>query len=255
MINFIRKSLHYVERKVIPLKPEKFYKIGNQRPLISFSFDDFPLSAGITGAGILKKYNIKGTFYISLGRLGHDSTVGKICDLDTIKNLIDEKHEIGSHTYYHTYPYDESLDHYEESIIKNEQRFKELFSASRFETFAYPFGINSNNFKKIVRKYFRCARTTTNGVNFGKVDVNSLKAFPVYGSGENLKLIKSAIQFTLKQNGWLNLYTHDITETPSMFGCTPNYFEDVVKLSVDSGASIVTIKEACDILSIPIKES
>jgi len=147
MYSILLKSFHYIEKKVIPLKPEKFYKIENERPLISFSFDDFPLSAGTTGAEILKKYDMRGTFYVSLGRLGHDSTVGKICDFNTIKNLLDEKQEIGSHTYYHEYPYDDSIENYEKSIIVNNQKFTEIFSGNRFETFAYPYPGRSTRYQ------------------------------------------------------------------------------------------------------------
>jgi hypothetical protein len=79
-----------------------------------------------------------------------------------------------------------------------------------------------------------------------------LKAFPLYGRGEEFDLVKSGIQFTIKEKGWTIFYTHDVIDNPSLFGCTPKFLEDVVKMSVDSGAKIVTFKEACDILSVPM---
>lgn len=249
--NFFRKSIHYIEKKFFPLRPDKFYYIGNQSPMISFAFDDFPVTAGINGAGILNKYDIKGTFFISLGILGQESNVGKISDLNIIKNLITDGHEIGSHTYGHVNRFDISLEDYEKSIIKNELSFKDLISKNGFDTFSYPYGIAGNRVQQIVKKYFRCARTSNIGVNFGQTDLNMLKAFPLYGRGEELDLMRSAIQFTIKENGWSIFYTHDVVENPSLFGCTPKYLEDVVKLSVESGAKIVTLKEACDILSVP----
>jgi|WetSurSiteA1Bulk_404760.scaffolds.fasta_scaffold09987_3 peptidoglycan/xylan/chitin deacetylase (PgdA/CDA1 family) len=252
MINFIRKTFHYFEKKIMIRKPEKYYYLGHQRPMISFAFDDFPLSAGVTGAGIINNYNLKATFFISLGKLGQNSAVGKICEVDTLKNLISQNHEIGSHTYDHTNRFEVSIDDYEKSIIKNQQCFEELFPGGRLETFSYPFGIAGNRAQMIVQKHFRCARTSNIGVNFGKVDVNMLKAFPVYGSGEEIELLKSAIQFTIIERGWLIFYTHDVRENPSLYGCTPKYLEEVVRLSVESGAKIVTIKEACNILSVPL---
>lgn len=243
------KILNFAE-KILPLKSEKLFAIRTQKPLISFSFDDFPLSAAHTGAEIMQKFNIKGTYFVSLGRLGQDSKVGKICDIDTIKKLIEEKHEIGNHTYNHSNGYEVSLEDYEQSVINNVAKFRELFITEDFETFSYPFGIASNRIQSIVRRYSRCARTTNRGINFGNIDVHLLKAFSLYGHGEEFGLIKSAIQFTISKNGWLNLYTHDISANPSLFGCTPEYFEKVVEYSVNSGAIIVPLKEACDILQI-----
>ena len=52
--------LNYAE-KILPLKSEKLFAIGTQKPLISFSFDDFPLSAAHTGDELMQKFNIKGT--------------------------------------------------------------------------------------------------------------------------------------------------------------------------------------------------
>ena len=52
--------------------------MGNDRPLISFSFDDFPRSALFTGGALLEQYGVAGTYYASLGLMGKTSPTGEI---------------------------------------------------------------------------------------------------------------------------------------------------------------------------------
>ena len=255
MKNVLRKLIYFSYRLRASYKSRNIHTLGNKVPLISFTFDDFPESAALRGAEILERFNVQGTYYICLGMIGQESPVGKICDIDTIKNLIEAKHEIGSHTYDHANPYEYPIDTYEKSIFTNEQCYKDSFLASDgFQNFAYPSGYVSAEAKRITEKYFRCARTSYRGINIGKVDLNMLKAYPVYGNGKNISLLKTIIDRNIKKNGWLIFYTHDVVENPSSYGCTPKYLEDVVKCSLDSGAELVTVAQACDIISAPFKK-
>ena len=187
--------------------------------------------------------------------IGQESPVGKICDLDTVKNLIREKHEIGSHSYDHVNAYKDSIVTYEKSIQTNERCYRDsLFESDGFQSFSYPFGYVSSGAKRIAQKYFRCSRTAYRGINVGSIDLNMLKAYPVYGNGENMELMRLVIDRNIKKWGWLIFYTHDVKKNPSSFGCTPEYLEKIVKYSLDSGAKLVTIKDACDIISAPFKK-
>jgi peptidoglycan/xylan/chitin deacetylase (PgdA/CDA1 family) len=50
--------------------------------------------------------------------------------------LIEEKHEIGSHTYDHANPYEYPIDAYEKSILTNEQSYKDsLWRQMDFKVF------------------------------------------------------------------------------------------------------------------------
>jgi len=248
MKSFLQRIIYYSYRIKATYNYRNLHTLRNKVPLISFTFDDFPVSSALTGAEILKKHNIRGTFYISLGMIGKESSVGKICDLDTVKNLIEENHEIGSHTYDHANAYKDSIETYEKSILTNEQSYKDSFLASDgFQTFSYPFGYVSSGVKRIAQKYFRCSRTTYRGINTGSIDLNMLKAYPAYGNGEHIELMKSVIDRNIKKRGWLIFYTHDVRENPSLFGCSPEYLEKIVKYSLDSGAKLVSVKEACSL--------
>ncbi len=255
MKNVLRKLIYLSYRLRASHKFRNLYTLRNKVPVISFTFDDFPESAALKGAEVLEKFDVQGTYYISLGMIGRESPVGEICDIDTIKNLIEAKHEIGSHTYDHINAYEYPIDTYEKSILTNEQIYKDSFLASDgFQSFSYPLGYVSTEAKKIAEKYFRCSRTTYHGINIGKVDLNMLKAYPVYSNGNHISLLKAIIDSNIKKNGWLIFYTHDVVENPSSFGCTPEYLEEVVKYSLNSGAKVVTVEQACDIISAPFKK-
>ncbi len=248
MKNLFQKFIYFSYRIKATYTYRTIHTLNNKVPLISFSFDDFPISAAITGADILNKYNIKGSFYVSLDLLDKESNVGIICDINSIKKLISKNHEIGSHTYTHANAYEDSIESYEKSIIQNENNFKNLFLANGFETLSYPFGFVSTDAKRIAQKHFRCARTSYQGINIGRIDLNMLKAYPIYGKGENIELMNSIIDNNNKKRGWLIFYTHDVAENPSAFGCTPEYLEKLVKYSLDSGAKLVSVKEACNLI-------
>src|SRR4030095_3773547 len=53
-------------------------RLQNSQPLISFSFDDFPRSAFLTGARILADHGISGTYYTSFGLMGETAPTGEI---------------------------------------------------------------------------------------------------------------------------------------------------------------------------------
>ena len=254
MNNAFSRLIHLSHRFRASYKFRNLHTLKNKVPLISFTFDDFPKSAALRGAEILRKYNVQGTYYMSFGIIGQESPVGEICDTNTVKNLIEEKHEIGNHTYDHINAYEYPIDVYEKSILRNEQIFKDLFLVSNgFQNFSYPLGYVTTGAKRITEKYFRCSRTSYRGINIGKVDLNMLKAYPVYGKGKSISLLKAIIDRNRKNNGWLIFYTHDVADNPSSYGCTPEYLEKVVQYSFNSGSELVTVAQACDIISAPLK--
>src|SRR5207237_1150170 len=63
------------------------FPIDTQVPLISFTFDDFPRSALLTGGAILKRFGLLGTYYASFGLMGTKAPTGSIFLADDIGAL------------------------------------------------------------------------------------------------------------------------------------------------------------------------
>jgi hypothetical protein len=75
-----------------------------------------------------------------------------------------------------------------------------------------------------------------------------LCAFFLEQSRENPEAVKRLIHQNAQARGWLIFATHDVCDTPSRFGCTPSFFEQVVQWSLESGARILPVVEALKVL-------
>src|SRR5262249_27637787 len=59
-----------------------------------------------------------------------------------------------------------------------------------------------------------------------------------------IRRIKEMIARNAERQGWLVLYTHDVTDRPSPYGCTPGEFREVLQCAVQSRADVLSIAEA-----------
>ena len=243
------------QRTVSALSFRRQFQMRNQTPFISFTFDDFPCSAFRAGGLILKKAGVRGTFYASLGLMGTEAPSGKIFLLNDLRDAAAEGHEIGCHTYAHCDSWKTAPATFEESIVQNQRALAGAVSGAAFKTFSYPISWPRPRTKRRVGRHFTCCRCGGQTFNSGIVDLNSLKAFFLEKSADNIGPIKSLIDENRQQRGWLIFATYDIAEQPTRYGCTPSFFEQVVAYSVTSGARILPVIEAwqaiCDSARMP----
>lgn len=219
-----------------------------EKPLISFTFDDFPVSAAEKGADLLDTYGVRGTFYASFGLSGRQTIVGKISDASHMARLIQRGHEIGDHTFDHSDALEVSSGRFEESILKNRSYLKAHYPDLEFATFAYPYGYLEFGTKKIAQKYYGCSRSAWKGINHGRIDLNLLRSFPLLGDLSSFKAVKRLVDRNLRLNGWLIFFTHDVDERPSDCGCSPGLLEEVLKYAVDTGTTVLNVDQARNLL-------
>jgi peptidoglycan/xylan/chitin deacetylase (PgdA/CDA1 family) len=198
----------------------------------------------------LNKYGVKGTYYTSLCFLNKSSDAEPYFTLQNLSELLQDGHEIGCHTFDHLHAEKSSSKDYINSIKKNLEQYTKYFPDKTLKSFSYPFGGININAKKVANEHFITARTNWPGINFSVTDLSLLKANRMYNSENSLELIKELIDKNVQGKGWLIFYTHDVRPNPSHFGCTPEYFDDVVKYSVNSGSVVKTINEAVNIIKM-----
>jgi len=58
------------------------------KPIISFTFDDFPKTAFTHGAKILEKNNVKGTFYLAFGLANTVYEIGEAFSENDVKVML-----------------------------------------------------------------------------------------------------------------------------------------------------------------------
>ena len=227
------------------------FLIRAYRPLISFTFDDFPRSALLSGGAILNRFGLAGTYYASLGLAGREMPSGEMFQRGDLATLVEQGHELGCHTFSHCNSWDTDAKTFENSIIENRAELSELCPGTEFHSFAYPINLPRPLTKARIANYFLCCRGGGQTFNVGKVDLNQLSAYFLEKSRDNIQAIQSIIDRNCQDCGWLIFATHDVSETPTPVGCTPAFFERVVEYAVHSGANILPVAQAMKVIGAP----
>jgi peptidoglycan/xylan/chitin deacetylase (PgdA/CDA1 family) len=231
---FSRKLAAYVATKRIrPL---------NQRPLVSITFDDIPESAFLNGARVLEDHGVRGTFYIAGGLCGTADADRRMSTAAQCIELHRRGHEIGCHTFSHSVVQDLDADGFTAELDSNREFFAELMPELTLENFCYPYGISSLSRKLQAQARFNSCRGTKAGINAGSIDLGMLKATPIDYTTSPRAVI-NAISETVRLNGWLILFTHDVADQPTWIGCTPQLLKMVVASAQEQGCEVVTVRD------------
>jgi peptidoglycan/xylan/chitin deacetylase (PgdA/CDA1 family) len=223
-------------------------RMRNEAALISFSFDDFPRTAYQLGGSTLRTHGVRGTYYAALGLMGSDTPVGEIFSREDLYNVVSDGHELGCHTFAHCHAWNTAPSAFEESIIENARCLHELLPDVSFKTLSYPIAGPRPHSKRRAARHFPCCRFGGQTHNVGVIDRSLLSAFFLEQSKHDPDAVKRAIDKNAEDCGWLIFATHDVCETPTRFGCTPGFFEDVVRYATRSGARILPVGEAFDVV-------
>ena len=221
-----------------------------QQPIISFTFDDFPRSALLTGGAILERFGLRGTYYASFGLMGRTAPTGEIFGPEDAAALVARGHELGCHTFSHCHSWETRTNEFESSLLENRAALETLLPGARFRTFSYPISPPRPHTKRMVGQRFAAARGGGQTFNVGQADLTYLRAYFLEKARHDRHAIKSLIEQNRAARGWLIFATHDVCNAPTPYGCTPDLFEDIVNCSVRSGARIVPVAEAIQLASV-----
>jgi peptidoglycan/xylan/chitin deacetylase (PgdA/CDA1 family) len=241
-------GLHLLERlqgRYIRTAARTFFRrpfsVQTQVPIVSFTFDDFPRSALLTGGAILQRYGAVGTYYASFGLMGTEAPTGQIFLREDLDVLLKQGHELGCHTYDHYDSWETESRQFENSVLKNREALEEFCPGVSFQTFSYPISPPRARTKRRVSRHFVCSRGGGQTFNTGATDLNYLASYFLEKSRGEVQPVKDLIDRNREARGWLILDTHDVSETPTPFGCTPSFFEEVVQHAVNSGGRVLPV--------------
>ena len=225
---------------------------GLARPLLTISFDDAPTSAANIGARVLDQHNARGTWFISAGLMGKACHLGAYTRVDEVKALAAAGHEIGCHTYSHLDCGKASAGDIARGLDQNQQSLK-LMGIRPSQTFAYPYGDVSPWAKAVVNHRYLASRALHHGLIHTGTDLNQAPAVGIEGEhGEQTALMW--LRKAAETPAWLVLYTHDVRDNPSSWGCTPDVFARLVGEAAGMGFDIVTFEDgARRALGMPAK--
>src|ERR1700688_1823607 len=97
----LRHSLGSLRRRALCSLYRRTVLSGNNGPIVSFTFDDFPRTAYSAGAPILEKFGARGTYYVSGGLMQRSSDLGDMFAAGDLLCLADRGHELGTQTFQH----------------------------------------------------------------------------------------------------------------------------------------------------------
>ena len=226
--------------RLVTTKPARLE--GLVRPLLTISFDDAPVSAAREGAGILERHGVRGTYFISTGLSGQESHLGRYTEAADIQALAKAGHEIACHTLTHLDCGRAKAPAIAAELDANREALRKLgLPAPR--TFAYPYGDVSPAAKSVLNSRFIASRALHHGLVTTGADLNQAPAVGIEGKeGEGVarQWLERAADTPAS---WLILYTHDVRQTPSGWGCTPDVLERLVRDALANGFEIVTFED------------
>ena len=229
-----------LRRRFARLTNRRPAQLNLTRPVVSFTFDDIPASAAHAGAAALEAHGARGTFYVCAGLFGQEGHMGRFADATEVSALIRQGHEVAGHTLNHldchrTAPADLNAD-----LDANDAALRELGAAPLH--FAYPYGEVSPRAKKQLGARYDSLRGVHNSLVHDGGDRNQLPGVGIEGA-EGEAVARAWIDRAVAEHAWLILYTHDVRDTPSPWGCTPDALERLIGHARTAGCDIRTIGE------------
>jgi peptidoglycan/xylan/chitin deacetylase (PgdA/CDA1 family) len=218
------------------------------RPIISFSFDDAPVTATTTGAELLERRGLRGTYYASAGLAGQDLPMGLCAGAEDYLRLLRRGHEIACHTYSHLDCGRASGPEVAMDVTRNLATFK-AWGLPPPVSFAFPYGDVSAAAKSVLKDRFTNLRGLHHGLIDQGSDMNQAPSVGLEGPAGEIAGWKWLAQAEAAKS-WLILYTHDVSDTPSPWGCQTKTFEAMIDAALGAGFEVMTVKDAAEALGL-----
>jgi peptidoglycan/xylan/chitin deacetylase (PgdA/CDA1 family) len=230
-----QQTLHSLYARTVPW--------ADRDPIVSFTFDDFPRTAYSVGGAILRCFGAHGTYYTAPGLMGTSNELGEQFLSEDIHSLVDDGHELASHTFSHLSSRAVPPSVYGEDFERGRKALREVAGIPDSGNFAFPFGHVTLNTKRIVGPKTSSSRSIFPGFNGPEVDLNLLRANSLYGGMDQFEKARQLILENEKRKTWLIFYSHDVRSTPSPYGCSPQLLEATAAYAIQRGCRILTVSE------------
>ncbi|WEK56512.1 MAG: polysaccharide deacetylase family protein [Candidatus Brevundimonas phytovorans] len=229
-----------LRRRLARLTHRRPARLDLTRPTVSFTFDDIPVSAAHAGAEALEAQGARGTFYVCGGLFGQEGHMGRFADSGEIGDLIRRGHEVAGHTYDHLDCHRTREADLTADLDANDAALRGLGAAPIH--FAYPYGEVSPRAKGLLAGRYSSLRGVHKGLVHDGADLNQLPGVGIEGADGQV-VGRQWIDRAVSENAWLILYTHDVREAPSPWGCTPDALLRLIAHAQKVGCDIRTVGE------------
>jgi peptidoglycan/xylan/chitin deacetylase (PgdA/CDA1 family) len=239
----VRSQVGNVRRRILSSFYGRPVPLTIRAPIVTFSFDDFPRSALTSGAAILESFGARATYYVAMSLMNRTNDLGDQFRFEDLHALLEQGHELASHTFSHFSARQVDYDVFEQDVEKGERAIRECIGIPGSGNFAYPYGDVTLRAKRRLGPAFTSCRGTCGGLNGPDVDLNLLRANSLYGDVDRADGAKRLILQNQKLGHWLIFYSHDVAKRPSSFGCTPELLETICSFAAARGARFMTVAQ------------
>jgi peptidoglycan/xylan/chitin deacetylase (PgdA/CDA1 family) len=236
----LRRALQALNIRATRAFPAKPKTIRLDRPVASITFDDFAKNAWTAGGSIVEQSGGRATYYLSGSFCG--KTIGDVVYYDEadLAALHARGHEAACHSFDHGSVCQKSGRDLMETLRRNAGFVKDAIG-TEMTSFAYPYGAASIRTKLLLRNRFAACRGIEPGINAGRADFAQLRAVCLQPHFLADYPVDRLIEAALRSNGWLIFIGHDVSDSPTPYGCTPAVLEDAVSRIKAAGMEILTV--------------
>ena len=231
-----------IARRLVKYQARRMMSFSHDRPIVSFSFDDCPRSVMENALPLLESRSWRGTIYAAMGLCGITNHLGLHMSREEMKAVHQTGHHIDDHTFSHISARSVSIAEFLDDIDKNKAVFEDM-GLPPAQSFAYPYGEVTKETKDALGQKFPLLRGIHSPHGDKNVDLNQAASQRLY-SGSDFEPCLRAIRELKHTPYWLILFTHDVRENPSDFGCTPSDFKTAVKAVESTGAEVLPVADA-----------
>ncbi|WP_433973546.1 polysaccharide deacetylase family protein [Tunturiibacter lichenicola] len=247
----IKTPIAMARRKLLTFLSKRPAILKTDGPTISFTFDDFPRTALTVGGNILEALGSRGTYYTSIGLMNSTNHLGEQFRRDDLETLLYRGHELASHTFSHISCRSVSCAKFRAEVDSGRRALEEITGQSDIGNFAFPFGDITLKAKTKIGMDVASSRGIWGGFNDSKIDLNLLRANSLYGGLDKSSQVRELILENERRQSWLIFYSHDVRDTPSPFGCTPELLKFAVSFALSRSARVATVAEVVAKLVAP----
>lgn len=212
-------------------------------PVVSFTFDDFPRSACTAGSKILEACGVRGTFYVATGLMNEENALGELFRAEDLGALVEHGHEVAIHGHRHVSARRVPAHEFLGDVELCQSELGTLIPGGASRNFAYPYGEATLSCKRELGPRMESSRGTIHGFNGPEVDLNLLRANPLYGDESRIESARRLIQENEERRSWLIFYSHDVRANPSRYGCTPALLRELISFAANRRNTILPVGE------------
>lgn len=239
-----------INNRLVRYFPGPAARIETSEPIVSFTFDDVPASAWTKGASILEDEGVRGTFYIAGVFIDSHDKQQEMISAKGCFELAAAGHELACHTYAHRKLSSFSRRGLEEDLDRNQSVLGSFDQNRDRRNFSVPFGMASPVMQPLLRRRFKTARGIMSGINRGSIDPYNLAAVELRPDENYLDAADLWLEDVLQNGGWLIIFTHDVSTTPSFYGCPEDRLQKLVRRAVSGGAKVMPVDAAVKTLGL-----